>query len=97
MSGTDRGREEIDASMYDSGGHKKAGAKASGVGGGRRDGGTKGQEKQGGRRGFEWDMTPRERLERNVFMVGRGDVVRVVLRLCGAASYAAVVEVGEDH
>lgn len=59
MSGTDRSREEIDASVYDSGGHKKAGAKASGVCDDRRDGGTKWQEKQGGCRGFEGDMTSR--------------------------------------
>lgn len=63
MSGTDRGREETDASMYDSGGHEKAGAKASRACGNRRDGGTKWQEeKQGGLRGLEWDMTPRERI-----------------------------------
>lgn len=45
--------------MYDSGGHEEAGAKASGSCDKRRDGGTKWQERQRGRRGFEWDMTPR--------------------------------------
>lgn len=45
VSGTDRGREEIDASMYDSRGHEKAGAEAGGGCADRREGGTKWQEK----------------------------------------------------